>query len=125
MIPPFPAILIVALFLIILDAIYIGINKNTFSLQIVDVQRVSLQLKPVGVVVVYAFIIFALYWFIIREKKSVYQAFLLGLVIYAVYDFTSYALLKKWRLDIAIMDTLWGGALFALATYFTYQILHP
>jgi uncharacterized membrane protein len=32
-------------------------------------------------------------------------------------------LLKKWELSIAIMDTLWGGILFTLTTYFTYQIL--
>ncbi len=45
---------------------------------------------------------------------STLTAFLLGLCVYAVYDFTSYALLKDYRLDIAIMDTLWGGSLFAI-----------
>jgi hypothetical protein len=123
MIPPFPATLIIAIILVVLDFIYITLNKKAFELQIADVQRVSLQLKPIGAIVVYAFLIFGLYWFIVREKKSVYNAFLLGLVIYSVYEFTNYALLKKWGLEIAIMDTLWGGALFALTTYFTYQIL--
>jgi len=123
MIPPFPATLIIAIILVVLDFIYIGLNKKTFELQIADVQRVSMQLRPLGAIVVYAFLIFGLYWFIVREKKSVYNAFLLGLVIYSVYEFTNYALLKKWGLEIAIMDTLWGGALFALTTYFTYQIL--
>jgi len=123
MIPPFPATLIIAIILVVLDFIYIGLNKKTFELQIADVQRVSMQLRPLGAIVVYAFLIFGLYWFIVREKKSIYNAFLLGLVVYSVYEFTNYALLKKWGLEIAIMDTLWGGALFALTTYFTYQIL--
>jgi uncharacterized membrane protein len=123
MIPPFPTTLIIAIILLVLDFIYISLNKKAFELQIADVQRVSMQLRPIGAIVVYAFLIFGLYWFIIREKKSVYNAFLLGLVIYAVYEFTNYALLKKWGLEIAIMDTLWGGALFVLTTYFTYQIL--
>ena len=123
MIPPFPTTLIIAIILLVLDFIYISLNKKAFELQIADVQRVSMQLRPIGAIVVYAFLIFGLYWFIIREKKSVYNAFLLGLVIYSVYEFTNYALLKKWGLEIAIMDTLWGGALFALTTYFTYQIL--
>jgi len=123
MIPPFPTTLIIAIILLVLDFIYISLNKKAFELQIADVQRVSMQLRPLGAIVVYAFLIFGLYWFIIREKKSVYNAFLLGLVIYSVYEFTNYALLKKWGLEIAIMDTLWGGALFALTTYFTYQIL--
>jgi uncharacterized membrane protein len=123
MIPPFPATLIIAIILLVLDFIYIALNKKAFELQIADIQRVSMQLRPIGSIVVYAFLIFGLYWFIVREKKSVYNAFLLGLVIYAVYEFTNYALLKKWGLEIAIMDTLWGGALFALTTYFTYQLL--
>jgi hypothetical protein len=123
MIPPFPATLIIAIILLVLDFIYIALNKKAFELQIADIQRVSMQLRPIGAIVVYAFLIFGLYWFIVREKKSVYNAFLLGLVIYAVYEFTNYALLKKWGLEIAIMDTLWGGALFVLTTYFTYQIL--
>jgi uncharacterized membrane protein len=123
MIPPFPTTLIIAIILLVLDFIYISLNKKAFELQIADVQRVSMQLRPLGAIVVYAFLVFGLYWFIIREKKSVYNAFLLGLVIYSVYEFTNYALLKKWGLEIAIMDTLWGGVLFALTTYFTYQIL--
>jgi len=49
-----------------------------------------------------------------RFATSTLTAFLLGLCVYAVYDFTSYALLKDYRLDIAIMDTLWGGVLFAI-----------
>ena len=123
MIPPFPTTLIIAIILLVFDFIYISLNKKAFELQIADVQRVSMQLRPLGAIVVYAFLVFGLYWFIIREKKSVYNAFLLGLVIYSVYEFTNYALLKKWGLEIAIMDTLWGGVLFALTTYFTYQIL--
>jgi len=123
MIPPFPSVLIVSLFLLVLDFIYLSINRKAFELQIAAVQRVSLQMNLVGAIVCYLFLIFGLYWFIIREKKSLLNAFLLGLVIYAVYEFTSYALLKKWELSIAIMDTLWGGILFTLTTYFTYQIL--
>lgn len=123
MISPFPSVVIIAIFMLILDFFYIYLNKNTFEIQIADVQRVSLQFKPLGAIVVYAFLILGLYWFIIREKKSIYNAFLLGLVIYAVYEFTTYALLKKWRFEIAVMDTLWGGVLFALTTYLTYQLL--
>jgi uncharacterized membrane protein len=37
----------------------------------------------------------------------------MGLSTYAVYDFTSYALLKNYDLRFAIADTLWGGILFA------------
>ena len=56
-------------------------------------------------------------YFIIKPRKSVSDAFLLGLVIYGDYETTSYALLKNWSLITVIIDTLWGGALFAITTY--------
>jgi uncharacterized membrane protein len=39
---------------------------------------------------------------------------MIGSTTYAVYDFTSYALLKDYDWRIAIADTLWGGVLFML-----------
>jgi uncharacterized membrane protein len=49
------------------------------------------------------------------------EAVILGVVIYGVYESTSYALFKKWNLNLAIMDTLWGGALFGITTALVYQ----
>jgi uncharacterized membrane protein len=45
------------------------------------------------------------------------DAFLFGLIIYAVYDSTNYALFKQWKPLLAIMDGIWGGVLFAATTY--------
>ena len=66
-------------------------------------------------------LIFSLYYFIIKDKKPVIDAFLLGFIIYGVYDATSYAVFKKWSPGLAIVDTLWGGILFSLTTALTYQ----
>ena len=33
---------------------------------------------------------------------------LLGLVVYGVYDFTNYSLLRDWTLTLALVDTAWG-----------------
>jgi uncharacterized membrane protein len=109
--------------LLFFDFIYISANKNAFELQIASVQRVSLQLRPLGAIACYIFLIFGLYYFILREHRSIMEAFLLGIVIYGVYDSTTYALLKKWDIKLAIMDTLWGGVLMALTTYFTYKYI--
>jgi uncharacterized membrane protein len=67
--------------LLILDFIYISVNMNKFQDQIITVQRVIMQIKPLGVVICYIALIFALYFFILRNKRPVYEAFLLGLVI--------------------------------------------
>jgi uncharacterized membrane protein len=40
-----------------------------------------------------------------------------GAAVYAVYDFTNLAILKDYKVQFAVMDTLWGGTLFALAHY--------
>jgi len=114
-------ILLPAIILLTLDFIYIYATLNEFRLQIAEVQRVVLQLKYLGAVLCYFFLIFGLYYFILREHKSVFDAMLFGFVIYGVYDTTTYAVLKKWKLKLMIMDTLWGGALMGLTTLLTYK----
>jgi len=109
--------------LLALDFIYISVIRNMFEIQIADVQRVALQVRPLGAVLCYLLLVFGLYYFIVREHRPVFDAFLLGLVIYGVYESTSYALLKKWRWNIVLMDTLWGGVLFALTTFITYKVV--
>jgi uncharacterized membrane protein len=114
-------ILLPAIILLTLDFIYIYATFNEFRLQIAEVQRVVLQVKYLGAILCYFFLIFGLYYFILREHKSVFDAMLFGFVIYGVYDTTTYAVLKKWKLKLMIMDTLWGGALMGLTTWLTYK----
>lgn len=109
--------------LLALDFMYITTTRNMFEIQIADVQRVALQIRPLGGVLCYLLLVIGLYYFIIREHRPVFDAFLLGLVIYGVYETTSYALLKKWKWNIVLMDTLWGAILFALTTFITYKVV--
>jgi hypothetical protein len=67
--------------------------------------------------------VFGLYYFIIKDGRSIYEAFLLGIIIYSVYDLTSLALLKNWSVTTAVIDTLWGGILFTLTTFAVYKLL--
>jgi uncharacterized membrane protein len=108
--------------LLVLDGIYIYLTHKIFADQIINVQRVVMTLKPMGAVVCYALLIAGLNYFIIQRNRSIPEAFFLGSVIYGVYDSTNYATLKKWESSVAIMDTLWGGSLFALTTAITYYL---
>ena len=90
-----------------------------------DIQKSPLKVKLLGGVICYAFLTFVLYHFIISKKKSILDAFLLGVCVYGVYDSTTYALLTHFPLYIAIIDTIWGGILFATTTYIYYKIRHP
>jgi uncharacterized membrane protein len=109
--------------LLILDAIYISMIKDEFELQIASIQRVSMQIRPLGAIVCYFLLITGLWYFILRERRSIIEAFFFGIVIYGVYESTSYATLKNWSSKIFIMDTLWGGVLMGLTTYLTYKFI--
>jgi uncharacterized membrane protein len=114
-------IIISSITLLILDAAYISLNQRAFENQVASVQRVILQVKPLGAIICYFFLIFGLNYFIISKKRPLIDAFLFGLIIYAVYDSTNYALFKQWKPLLAIMDAVWGGSLFALTTFITYS----
>jgi uncharacterized membrane protein len=81
-----------------------------------------MTIRPESVVFCYFAIIAGLYYFIIKDNKSPLEAFLLGLVIYGVYDSTNYATLSNYTASFALKDTLWGGILFALVTFSFQQI---
>lgn len=72
----------------------------------------------------YIALVFVLWYFILREKRSPWEAALLGWSIYAVYETTNKATLKDWPWTMVVMDTLWGGVLFALTTA-AYQFIYP
>ena len=52
--------------------------------------------------------------YLLLQTTSTPQAFFMGLCTYAVYDYTNYATLTNYDPLFAIVDTLWGGTLFAV-----------
>ena len=70
-----------------------------------------------GAVACFIFLVLVLNYFILNAYNSVMDAFILGIVIYGVFETTNLVLFKKWPTYIAVMDTIWGGILFALTTY--------
>ena len=115
-------LIITGLVMLSLDAVYLTAMKNTFERQIAAIQRVSMQFKILGAILCYIFLVGGLYYFILKQHRPIMDAFLLGLVIYGVYETTNYAILKQWKWEIVVADTLWGGILFALTTIGVYWI---
>ena len=118
----FETVVLPGVILLVIDGVFLFLNKDMFELQVAEVQRVVLEIKYLGVALCYALLIFALYYFIIKDRRSVADAMILGFVIYGVYETTTYALLKKWKLKTMMTDTLWGGILFGLTTMITYKL---
>ena len=108
--------------LVLVDFLYLYSIKDLFTQQIVKVQGTPISLDFFAALLCYIALAFGINYFILRENKSLLDAFLLGIVIYAVYETTSKALLKKWSYKIVVMDTLWGGILFTLTTFIMRKI---
>ena len=115
--------LLSAIIFVILDGCYLNLIKSYFNNQINKVQGSNAQVKLIPTAITYVFLIFILEYFIISKKENYKTAFLLGFCIYAVYEFTNYSLFKNWSLFTVIMDTMWGGILYALTTYLTSKII--
>jgi uncharacterized membrane protein len=79
-------------------------------------------LTLLNVVLVYFFLVGGLNYFILQEKKSVWDAFLLGVMVYGVFETTSYVMFDNWSMMIVLLDTLWGGVLFATTTFITNKL---
>ena len=106
-----------AIIFIVIDSVYLNIMKKYFFNQIQSVQNSEPKLNFLGALLCYLFLIIGINYFIIKPRKSVNEAFLLGIVIYGVYETTNYAILKNWSILTVFIDTLWGGLLFASTTY--------
>ena len=109
--------LISAILFIFIDSVYLQLIRSYFEKQIQDVQGSAVKVNFLGVALCYIFLIIGINYFIIKPRKSVTDAFLLGIVIYGVYETTNYALFRNWSILSVIIDTLWGGILFASTTY--------
>lgn len=116
-------IILTGVILLLLDAVYIILTKSLWDIQVASIQRVSMQIRVLGAIVCYSLLILGLYYFILRNRRSPFDAFLLGLLVYGVFDSTNYAMFKKWDWKIAMMDATWGGAVFAMTTMGVYQIM--
>lgn len=110
-------LLFTAIIFVCIDAIYLTLMSSYMSNQVKLVQGTPIKMNLLAAALCYVFLVFGIYYFIIKPKRSVNDAFLLGIVIYSVYELTNLAILSKWSVFTVLIDTLWGGVLFATTTY--------
>jgi uncharacterized membrane protein len=116
------AFLLSAIIFVTLDYFYLGLMRGYFENQVKIIQGTPLKMNLLGAIICYIFLISGLNYFIIKPNKSIQDAFLLGLVIYGVFETTNLALFQKWSWLTVLLDTLWGGILFALTTFLVIKI---
>ena len=120
----FKKIIISSVILLAVDLIYLkNIGTPVFGKLVKNIQGSELKLNILGAFISYLFLILAINYFILIPKKKIFDAFILGLCIYAVFDGTNLAIFKNYTIHASLIDTLWGGTLFAITTFLTYKII--
>ncbi len=108
-----------------LDSVYLSnIGGPLFAKMVKGIQKDEMKINMFGAIGSYLLLILVLYKFIIVERKSSSDAFLLGFCIYGIFDLTNIAIFKNYKLLPALLDTIWGGILFYIVTKFTYGTLY-
>ena len=113
------------LILLILDFVWIGLfMKNRYQNEIKQIQGTPMSVNITYAVVSYVLMTVGLVLFVLPNIRSEYRlldslkyGFLFGIVVYGIYDFTAAALISKWNMTTAILDVLWGGIVYFLASY--------
>jgi uncharacterized membrane protein len=72
---------------------------------------------------VYLLMVAGFVWFVfpqVQMTRSLLQALQygarFGVILYGVYECTNYATLAEWPFKLVIIDTIWGGLLYAVAS---------
>jgi uncharacterized membrane protein len=109
MIPSIKQVVIAILLLVAVDAVWL-FTAGQYALAMTE----RIQGSPVSFNFAAGLVVYVALAYLIYQVNSVQDAALLGAATYAVYDFTSLTILKKYELGMAAADTLWGGVLFAI-----------
>ena len=98
---------------ILIDIFYLKLISSKFSKMISNIQGYPIKFKLYSAIITYILMSYGLKILVIDTKNSLNEkfkkAFLLGVVVYGVFDFTNLTIIDKWQLELSIMDMIWGG----------------
>lgn len=112
----------------LIDYVYLSRISKHFSKLVKKITKEEMVFNLPKAIGAYFFLILGLYYFILMDlnknnlREKIFSAMILGWVIYGTYDFTTGAILKDYNWNTMLMDTIWGGILYGLVTYFTSKI---
>ena len=110
-------LLLNVLILMCIDAFWLMAINKEYTAAIAKVQGKAPRYRLIFAVPVYLAL-----GYLLTLPKTLSQAFLLGLCVYAVYDFTLLALMEDYPLKLALMDTVWGGVLMSAAYFVQHKL---
>tara|TARA_B100001093_G_C26545021_1_gene891967 strand:- start:421 stop:789 length:369 start_codon:yes stop_codon:yes gene_type:complete len=102
----------ITVLMVAIDSIYLFFIKNKYGEMISNIQKSPMNVNILGAVLSYSMVVAGFYLFGYREGLSSVKTFLLGFVMYGLYETTSYALFDNWEVWALVVDSLWGGLLY-------------
>lgn len=110
----------IATFIVFLAVDFVGLSymiKPIFQRAIGHLMLENFRVLPAFAF--YAFLVFVIMWFVswpaITSGHSLGWVFgsaaLIGAAAYGTYEFTNYALLKDWTVQLVAVDVIWGTCL--------------
>ena len=117
--------------LLIIDLVWLMLFMGKrFGNMVFKIQGQEMKLNPIAALVSYVLLGIGLVHFGINRvdpnnpiMSSIVNGGLFGLLSYGIFDFTNLAIFSNYELSTAIIDTMWGGVLFSVATYFSHMML--
>ena len=110
-------ILITSVLFIAIDFVYLKSLKSMTEKMIYSIQGSKMIFDYGGAIFAYICIISIFNYFIVLKNGTIFDAFLLGLLTYGIFEGTNRAIFSKWTIKFMAIDTLWGGILFATVLY--------
>ena len=132
-------LIVLGVIVLALDAVFLTLFKDFFARQVMLVQGTAMQVNIPSAAVCYILMVVGLYYFVLRHiigpnatsaaasiqtmriGDGIKTAFFLGILVSGVSETPTLAILKNWSPTPALIDTTWGGTLFALSTYIFYK----
>ena len=105
--------------LIIIDIGYLYLLSDYFSSVVRNIQGTGIKLRFIPVIFIYLIMSFAIHFFVLKNNQPSYHAFILGVVIYSVFDLTNHSIFNNWTVPLIFIDSLWGGILLYITTIIT------
>ncbi len=125
----FKTLAITAVAMLVLDLVVLSLLSKMWRKTIEKVQNIPFKVKPLYAAGAYVLMIFGLYYFVlgsgfesIPTNQLVTRAFIFGIVVYGIFDFTNLAIFTNYNLKTALIDILWGGILMASVTWIVKKI---
>jgi uncharacterized membrane protein len=119
------SLLIVAVVMLLMDALWLTFQYNYNATIIKNVQKSVMKMRYGPAALVYLIMPLAVTYLAIQPSKtiqeSVQKGALVGLAMYGVYDLTNLATFDAWTTRMAMQDIAWGTFLCSVTAGIGYK----